>query len=77
MTLAEDVKRVHTNFDSVDTVEFLDVLSRIQQKLRTPDTRAYLEKKITAVRSAQFEERKELCRKLMPYLAWHMSGANS
>lgn len=74
MTLAGDVERIRTNFDSTDTDEFLDVLSRIQQELRTPDTSTYLEKKITAVRSAKFQERQKLCKKLLPYLAWYMSG---
>lgn len=77
MTLAEDVERIYTNPDHASVEEFLDVLSHIWNELRTTDTKKYLEKKIIAVRSAEPKERQKLCKKLLPYLAWHMSRSNN
>lgn len=74
MALAEDAERVRRNFDSTNTDEFLNVLSRIQQSLRTTSTRTYLDTKITAARSAESDERQKLCKKLLPYFDWYLSG---
>ncbi|MXX20252.1 MAG: hypothetical protein F4Y82_01700 [Cenarchaeum sp. SB0665_bin_23] len=77
MTLTEDAERIYTDSDHVSVEEFLDVLSRIGNELRTADTKEYLEKKIIAVRSAEPKERQKLCKKLLPYLAWYMSRSNN
>ena len=74
MTLADDAARVRSDFDSTDTAEFLDIVSRIRDSLRTGETKSYLAKKLDAARSATPAERRGACRNLLPYLDWYLSG---
>ena len=74
MALADDVARIRSRPDSVDADEFLEALSRIKQEMRTLDARQYLEKKIDVALSAEEDERRQLCRNLLPYLDWYLAG---
>lgn len=74
MTLADDAARIRSGFDSADTAEFLGVVSRIRDQLHTQQTREYLGKKLEAARLADPSERREMCRNLLPYLDWYISG---
>lgn len=74
MTLTEDAVRIRSRFDSADTAEFLDIISRIRDRLHTQQTREYLGKKLEAARLAEPSERREMCRNLLPYLDWYLSG---
>ena len=74
MTLADEAARASSNFDSTDPAEFLDIVSRIRDSLRTGQTKSYLDKKLEAARSAAPAERRRMCRNLLPYLDWYLSG---
>ena len=74
MTLAGEAARVRSNFDSTDPAEFLDIVSRIRDSLRTGQTKSYLAKKIEAARSVAPAERRGMCQNLLPYLDWYLSG---
>ena len=74
MALAEDAARIRSRFDSADTAEFLEIVSRIRDRLHTEQTREYLGKKLEAARLADPSERREMCRNLLPYLDWYLSG---
>ena len=74
LTLADDAARVRSDFDSTDAAEFLDTVSRIRNSLRTGETKSYLAKKLDAVRFAPPAERRVMCRNLLPYLDWYLSG---
>jgi hypothetical protein len=75
LTLAEDAARIRSGFDSIDTEEFLDVVSHIRDRLHTGQTREYLGKKLEAARLADPSERRGMCRNLLPYLDWYLSGS--
>ena len=77
MTLVEDAVRTRSGFESVGTDEFLDILYRIRNELRTPITQQYLDGKMAAIRSAEPAERRQLCKNLLPYLDWYISGARA
>ena len=74
MTLAEDAARLRAGFDSADSAKFLDTVSRIRDRLCTAQTKAYLDTKLEAARLAEPAERQKMCRNLLPYLDWYLSG---
>lgn len=73
MTLTDDAARARSEFDSTDPAEFLDIVTRIRDSLRTGQTKSYLDKKLEAARSATPAERRVMCRNLLPYLDWYLS----
>ncbi len=74
MTLREDATRARDCFDSTDASEFLDVISRVRDRLNTEQTRQYLDGKIQAARNADPDKRQALCKNLLPYLEWYLCG---
>lgn len=73
MTLADDVVRARSNFDSADLGEFLNIVARVRDELRTNHTRKYLGEKIESARCAEPEKRLPACKKLLPYLDWYLA----
>lgn len=74
MTLVDESERMRSGFDSADLGGFLDLVERIRGELRTEPARQYLAGKVAAARSAAPAERRRLCRALLPYLDWYISG---
>ena len=72
--MAEDAAKARSDFDSTDPAEFLDIVSSIRDSLRTGQTKEYLGKKLDAARLAAPAERRDMCRNLLPYLDWYLSG---
>ena len=73
MTLADDVIRARSDFDSADLGEFLSIVARVRDELRTSHTRKYLGEKIESARRAEPEKRRLACKKLLPYLEWYLA----
>ena len=77
MTLVDEAERMRSGFYSADLGGFLDLAERIRDELRTAPAREYLTGKIAAARSAEPAERRRLCRALLPYLDWYISGSRA
>ena len=77
MTLVDEAERMRSGFDSADPDGFLDLVERIRTELRTAPAREYLAGKIEAARSAQPAERRRLCKALLPYLDWYITGSGA
>ena len=73
MTLADDVIRARSDFDSADLGEFLSIVARVRDELRTSHTRKYLGEKIESAHRAKPEKRRLACKKLLPYLDWYLA----
>lgn len=73
MTLVDDIIRARSDFDSADLDEFLNIVTRVRDELRTNHTRKYLEEKIESARCAEPEKRRLACKKLLPYLDWYLA----
>ena len=75
MSLEVKIKQILENFESSSSTEFLDVLYQIQKKFQSPITQNYLSGKLKTISELNDEEeRKKLCKNLLPYLDWYLQG---
>ena len=75
MVLRDDIQNVLDCFDDVESEKIMAALVHVQGKLKTDMTRDYLEGKIQGIKHAATEdEKKSLCRTLIPYIEWYLQG---
>ena len=75
MSLQNEISEIQNSFDSVSSDMFLEVLTKIKPELKSSLTSEYLQGKIDKVKAESDEnEKKKLCKSLMPYLDWYQKG---
>ena len=75
MGLKEESLEAIAKFDYMDSNALLAVIEQIKPHLKSSLTQEYLDGKITAIKKSDSEdERKKLCKNLIPYLDWYISG---
>ncbi len=75
MFLRDDVSRIASNLDSVNSNEIISILEKIRESFQSEITKEYLSGKITAINDAKNEDdKKQLCLRLKPYFDWYMQG---
>ena len=75
MSLELQAKHVRENFLDVTSTEFLNVLNQIQEKFLNKITQEYLQGKLKAItQTSNEEEKKKMCKNLIPYLDWYLQG---
>lgn len=75
MSLESRVKQIKENFGDVSSTEFVNVLNQIQENFKNNITQEYLQGKLKAINQINSEEeKKKICKNLMPYLDWYLQG---
>jgi len=75
MPLESQIKHIKENFGDVSSTEFVDALNQIQEKFKNNITQEYLQGKLKAInQSNNEEEKKKMCKNLIPYLDWYLQG---
>jgi len=75
MSLEIQVKKILANFDSTSSKDFVDILNKIQEEFQNNITRDYLNGKLkTIFDTSEENEKKKLCKNLLPYLDWYLQG---
>ena len=75
MSLEIQVKKILENFDDTSSDGFVNVLNQIQEKFQNDNTRKYLNGKLkTILETSEENEKKKLCKNLLPYLDWYLQG---
>lgn len=75
MTLDIQAKQILKNFERTSSTEFLNVLNEIQENFQSDITREYLHGKLNAINQTNNEEeKKKMCKNLLPYLDWYLQG---
>ncbi|MCV0372466.1 MAG: hypothetical protein K5793_02815 [Nitrosarchaeum sp.] len=75
MTLEEQARQVLNDFENTPSEKILLVLGEIQTHFKSNLTRDYLNGKIQTIKESKTEEeRKTLCKNLVPYLDWYLQG---
>ena len=75
MSVELKAKQILDNFNQVSSAEFLEVLTHIQEKFQSNNTRGYLNGKLKAILETDSEtEKKKLCKNLLPYMDWYLQG---
>ena len=75
MSLQDEVRQILNDFDSVSSDKILEILTQIQQLLKSNITQNYLQGKIQAILGINDDaEKKKLCKNLKPYLDWYLQG---
>ena len=75
MSVELRAKQILDNFNQVSSTEFLEVLNQIQEKFQSNITREYLDGKLkTILETSEENEKKKLCKNLLPYLDWYLQG---
>jgi hypothetical protein len=75
MSLQDEVRQILNDFDSVSSDKILEILTQIQQLLKSDITQNYLQGKIQAILGINDDaEKKKLCKNLKPYLDWYLQG---
>lgn len=75
MTLEEQARQVLNDFENTPSEKILLVLGEIQTHFKSNLTRDYLDGKIQTIKESKTEEeRKILCKNLVPYLDWYLQS---
>ena len=75
MSLDEEVKQILEDFGNTPSTKFLLVMNQIQEKFHSNLTKDYLKGKIKTINETENEnEKKKLCKNLLPYLDWYLQG---
>ncbi|MCV0399021.1 MAG: hypothetical protein K5785_03375 [Nitrosarchaeum sp.] len=75
MTLEEQARQVLNDFENTPSEKIISVLAEIQTHFKSNLTRDYLDGKIQTIKESKTEEeRKTLCKNLVPYLDWYLQG---
>jgi hypothetical protein len=77
MLLQDEVKQILNDFDNVSTEKIIEILTQIQQYLKSDITQNYLQGKIQVILDTNDnDEKKKSCKNLKPYLDWYLQGNN-
>lgn len=69
------INDILNNFDATNSDDIIKAMTEIKTKLKVDITRDYLQGKINNVNNASTEdEKKKLCKSLIPYLEWYIQG---
>ena len=75
MSLEDQAREILGGFESTPSEKFLEVLNQIKPSFKNEEISDYLQGKIQKILDAKNEdERKNLCKSLMPYLDWYLQG---
>ena len=75
MSLESKTRQIINNFEKTSSQEILDLLQEIQNYFKNQDTKNYLNGKMNAISKISNEnEKKTMCKKLLPYLDWYLQG---
>lgn len=75
MTLEEQARQILDDFENTPSEKIISVLGEIQTHFKSKLTQDYLHGKIQAIKESKTEEdRKTLCKNLLPYLDWYLQG---
>ncbi len=75
MSVELRARHILDNFNHVSSTEFLEVLNQIQEKFQSDITREYLNGKLKSIsQTDNEEEKKKLCKNLLPYMDWYLQG---
>ena len=75
MYLESQIKHIKENFGDDSSTEFVEVLNQIQEKFKNNITQKYLQGKLEVINQTNSEEEKKImCKNLIPYLDWYLQG---
>ena len=75
MSLHEQAKQTLNDFDNTSSEKIVEILNGITGHFKSDLTRDYLQGKIEQISSTNDEnEKKKLCKNLIPYLDWYIQG---
>ena len=75
MSLTEQAQKILNDFQGSSSDEIVQALDAIKDHFKNELTREYLQGKIKSIQSTSEEnERKKLCKNLIPYLDWYLQG---
>ena len=71
----DEVQNVLDCFDDVKSERIMAIMVQIREKLKTDITKDYLDGKMQGIKDAATEdEKKNLCKTLIPYIEWYLQG---
>ena len=75
MSLRDKVSQILNDFDNTSSDKLLEILTQIQQHLKSDITQNYLHGKIQVILGTHDDiEKKKLCKNLKPYFDWYLQG---
>jgi hypothetical protein len=75
MSLEEKTQHILDDFESTASDKIIETLNEIKFFFKSELTRDYLQGKIDAIAAISNEdEKKNLCKNLIPYLDWYLQG---
>ena len=75
MSLRDKVSQILNDFDNTSSDKLLEILTQIQQHLKSDITQTYLHGKIQVILGINDDtEKKKLCKNLKPYFDWYLQG---
>jgi hypothetical protein len=75
MIQKDDLDKFLKNYESIETSKLVEILSIIQNSLKSEITQNYLKKKIILMKdSTEESEKRTMSASMKPYLEWYLQG---